>query len=54
VRNTAAASGNSWIGLRETGDTALKSVNRLPLFSGFLGLAAMLLVLGSMWYREGR
>ncbi|MBB2971256.1 hypothetical protein FHU14_001753 [Mesorhizobium sp. RMAD-H1] len=54
VRNTAAASGSSWIGLRETGDTALKSVNRLPLFSGFLGLAAMLLVLGSMWYREGR
>ncbi|RCS25905.1 hypothetical protein DUT91_01925 [Phyllobacterium salinisoli] len=54
VRNTAVASGNSWIGLRETGDTTLKSVNRLPLFSGFLGLAAMLLVLGSMWYREGR
>jgi hypothetical protein len=32
----------------------LKSVNRLPLFSGFLALSALLLVFGSMWYREGR
>ncbi|GGB05125.1 membrane protein [Brucella endophytica] len=54
VRGSGAASGASWIGLRETGDTALKSVNRLPLFSGFLALAAMLLVLGGVWYREGR
>jgi hypothetical protein len=54
VRRTGAASGNSWIGLRETNDTALKSVHTLPLFSGFLALAAMLLVLGGMWYREGR
>lgn len=54
VRETGAASGNSWIGLRETGDTALKSVHSIPLFSGFLALAAMLLVLGGMWYREGR
>ncbi|WP_420962578.1 hypothetical protein [Brucella sp. IR073] len=54
IRGSGAASGANWIGLRETGDTALKSVNRLPLFSGFLALAAMLLVLGGMWYREGR
>nr|WP_110753023.1 hypothetical protein [Phyllobacterium leguminum] len=54
VRNAGAASGKSWIGLHETGDTALKSVHSLPLFSGFLALAAMLLVLGGMWYREGR
>ena len=50
----ASASGDNWIGLRPTNETILKSVNRLPLFSGFLGLAAMILVLGGMWYREGK
>jgi hypothetical protein len=51
---TASASGDNWIGLRPTNETVLKSVDRLPLFSGFLGLAAMILVLGGMWYREGK
>ncbi|KAB2685408.1 MULTISPECIES: hypothetical protein [Brucella/Ochrobactrum group] len=45
---------NDWIGLRGTSDTQLKSVNRLPLFSGFPALSALLLVFGSMRYREGR
>lgn len=49
-----ATSGNDWIGLRETQDTALKSVHRLPLFSGLLALAALLMIFGGMWYREGR
>ena len=53
-RGMASASGDNWIGLRPTNETILKSVNRLPLFSGFLGLAAMILVLGGMWYREGK
>lgn len=49
-----SASGNDWIGLREITDTQLKSVNRLPLFSGLAALAALLFIFGSMWYREGR
>ncbi|PSH69643.1 hypothetical protein CU102_07565 [Phyllobacterium brassicacearum] len=53
-RGIASASGDNWIGLRPTNETVLKSVDRLPLFSGFLGLAVMILVLGSMWYREGK
>jgi hypothetical protein len=53
-RGMANASGDNWIGLRPTNETVLKSVTRLPLFSGFLGLAAMILVLGGMWYREGK
>lgn len=48
------AHGNNWIGLRETTDTALKSVHRLPLFSGLVALAALLMIFGGMWYREGR
>lgn len=49
-----AASGSNWVGLREATDTQLKSVNRLPLFSGLFALAALLFVFGGMWYREGR
>lgn len=48
------ASGNDWIGLRETSDTQLTSVNRVPLFSGLLALATLLFIFGGMWHREGR
>jgi hypothetical protein len=54
VRGSADAAGRDWIGFRSTGDTVLKSVSRVPLFGGFLGLGLLLLALGSMWYREGR
>ncbi|MCC0033372.1 MAG: hypothetical protein H6890_09525 [Brucellaceae bacterium] len=54
VRANAPAAGRDWAGLRQTGETVLKSVNRLPLFSGFLGLALLLAAFGSMWWREGR
>ena len=54
VRGTAQAAGRDWIGLRTTGDSILKSVSRIPLFAGFLGLMLLLLALGSTWYREGR
>jgi hypothetical protein len=54
VRSSGEASGRDWIGLRTTDDSVLKSVSRVPLFGGFLGLGLLLLALGSMWYREGR
>lgn len=54
VKNSKPTSGEGWIGLRETADTQLKSVNRLPLFSGFLSLTAFLLIITGLWYREGR
>ncbi|KQU76664.1 hypothetical protein ASC75_03390 [Aminobacter sp. DSM 101952] len=54
VRGTAEASGRDWLGFRTTDDSVLKSVSRVPLFGGFLGLGLLLLALGSMWYREGR
>lgn len=54
VRDGATAFGRDWIGLRTTSDTVLKSVSRLPLFGGFLGLALLILSLGAMWGREGR
>ncbi len=54
ISGNRTASGNGRIGLRETADTQLKSVSRLPLFSGFAALAALLFLFGGMWYREGR
>ncbi|WP_315924452.1 hypothetical protein [Mesorhizobium sp. SP-1A] len=54
VRASGQMSGDDWIGLRTTDDSVLKSVGRVPLFGGFLGLGLLLLALGSMWYREGR
>jgi hypothetical protein len=54
ARAGGAASGRDWIGLNTTGDSVLQSVDRTSLFAGFLGLAALLLALGGMWYREGR
>ncbi len=52
--NSTSASGRDWLGLRETDETILRGVNRIPLFGGFLGLAALIMALGAMWYREGR
>jgi hypothetical protein len=54
VRGNSFTAGNDWMGLKTTNATVLKGVNRLPLFSGFLGLALLLASLSFMWAREGR
>ncbi|MDA8869937.1 hypothetical protein N9H93_00930 [Rhizobiaceae bacterium] len=54
VRGNGATAGNGWIGLRDAGATRLIGVERVPLFAGFLGLFALLLLLAGTWAREGR
>ena len=54
VRAGAPTAGSGWIGLQRTGERVLRSATRLPLLSGFLGLALLLLALGGLWWREGR
>ncbi|MBO6901554.1 MAG: hypothetical protein JJ864_09410 [Rhizobiaceae bacterium] len=54
VRGNGTTSGRDWMGFKTTGDSILKSVSRVPLFTGFFGLALLLFALGAMWYREGR
>ncbi|MCF6320770.1 MAG: hypothetical protein L3J32_03270 [Rhizobiaceae bacterium] len=54
VGATSTTSGNGWIGLRNTNATLLRGVNTLPLFSGLLGLAILLMAMAGMWAREGR
>jgi hypothetical protein len=46
--------GRDWMGVRLTEASVLRGVDRWPLFSGFLGLAALLGVMAATWYREGR
>ena len=54
VRANAGASGGNWLGLRTTNETELLGVTRYSLFSGFLGLALLLIALAGTWMREGR
>ena len=54
VSGTIRSSDGNRIALQETDESVLKGVSRIPLFAGFLGLALLLLALGSTWYREGR
>jgi hypothetical protein len=54
VRGTVRDAGDGRMPLRVTDETVLRGVNRYPLFAGFLGLAVLLMALGSTWYREGR
>jgi hypothetical protein len=46
--------GAGWIGLRANDSYRVQAVSDTPLFATLLSLAALLLALGSMWYREGR
>jgi hypothetical protein len=54
IRPGATARGNGWIGIENTGATVLNGINRIPLFTGLLGLALLLMAMAGMWTREGR
>jgi hypothetical protein len=54
VTRSGESSGPNWIGLRKTDETELLGINRLPLFSGLIGLALLLSAMAATWWREGR
>ncbi|MBP2233707.1 hypothetical protein J2Z31_000197 [Sinorhizobium kostiense] len=54
VRGAVRVADDQRLSLKMTDETVLKGVNSLSLFSGLLGLAALLLILSATWYREGR
>ena len=53
VGTNSTTYGKNWIGLHNTNASLLLGVNAMPLFSGFLGLAILLLAIALMWAREG-
>ena len=54
VGGNATAAGRGWMGLVNSNASVLNGVFRLPLFTGLLGLAILLLALSATWFREGR
>ncbi len=54
VSRNATTSGRGWIGVVNANASSLEGVSRIPLFTGLLGLALLILAFGSMWLREGR
>ncbi len=46
--------GTGWIGFRASGAYEVAGVERVPVFLGLLAAALMLMVLGSLWWRESR
>lgn len=47
-------SGNGWAGIVNNNASVLNGVFRIPLFTGLIGLALLLLGFATMWFREGR
>ncbi len=54
IGQNATTSGRGWAGLVNSNASVLNGVFRIPLFSGLIGLALLLLGFASMWFREGR
>ena len=54
VRGSIRSADDQRLSIRMTDETVLKGINSLPLFTGLLGLAALLFLISATWYREGR
>ena len=54
INQNATTSGRGWAGLVNSNASVLNGVFRIPLFTGLIGLALLLLGFASMWFREGR
>ncbi|MFK0162372.1 hypothetical protein [Rhizobium sp. NPDC090279] len=54
VRGAVRVADGQRLTIRMTDETVLKGINTLPLFAGFVGLAALLFAFSATWWREGR
>lgn len=54
IKSGGAVSGDGWMGLQINDASRLVGLDRLSLFAGLLGLALLLGLFATMWYREGR
>lgn len=54
ISQNATTNGRGWAGLVNSNASTLNGVFRIPLFTGLIGLALLLLGFASMWFREGR
>ncbi|MGI9404778.1 MAG: hypothetical protein ACR2O4_00280, partial [Hyphomicrobiaceae bacterium] len=54
LRSAKVMHGGSWMGLRDRRAYLTRGIRLYPLFTGFAALAALLLLVSAMWWREGR
>lgn len=54
VRGEVRMSDPNRMVIRMTDETVLRGIDTTPLFAGFAGLAALLMAISAMWWREGR
>jgi hypothetical protein len=54
LANARVLAGSGWMGLRDREAYVTRGVKLIPMFTGFLALAALLFLLALTWWREGR
>jgi hypothetical protein len=54
LANARVLAGSGWLGLKDREAFVTRGVRLIPMFTGFLALCALLLLLAATWWREGR
>jgi hypothetical protein len=54
LANARVLAGSNWMGLKDREAYVTRGVKLIPMFTGFLALAALLALLAATWWREGR
>jgi hypothetical protein len=54
LANARVLAGSGWLGLKDREAFVTRGVKLIPMFTGFLALAALLLLVAATWWREGR
>ena len=54
LSNARVLAGSGWLGLKDREAYMTRGVKLIPMFTGFLALAALLALMAMAWWREGR
>jgi hypothetical protein len=54
LANARVLAGSGWLGLKDREAFVTRGVKLIPMFTGFLALAALLALMALTWWREGR
>ena len=54
LANARVLAGSGWMGLKDREAYVTRGVKLIPMFTGFMALAALLALLAATWWREGR
>jgi hypothetical protein len=54
LANARVLAGSGWMGLKDREAYVTRGVKLIPMFTGFMALAALLFLMALTWWREGR